>query len=188
MPKSLRLTSATTPDEQLAYARIVFQHWRYGQFRPILNEFLRVFPVETIEIAAQGYGFNLKAPKKTPFLAFLSRISGSPAFSSQGSEADLLRAIATRLVIESAKTGGYPAPSAPAPIPVRQLDASGEQRALEAFHIFLKNPNDNNHSRLSRLLIVYAASHLNLIKQDYSSFEVRSESIRAFSGGRCSPR
>lgn len=212
MPKFLTIHAVKTPDDREAYVVCAVRSWKNGHFRSLIKDFALVFPEKVMRLAAQRAGMDIEAPNRQPFLSFLKVISELHGGGGYGDRAIFLSKIAGRLVIEaradseakveanaaliaasSVALSPYvlptvrpkvtPKQNASAPV---QKSQSDQQRAIEALQTFLNNPSDNNHMRLSRLVIAYAATNVGLIKRDYEN--ERSESIRAFSGGRCSPR
>lgn len=172
------VTELKTPSNRQAYAGWAMEHWKSGQYKPLVKDFFAVFSIAVATLAAQRTALDVQSPNKQTFTAFLRAMLDCP--SGCGEDPAVVFMLETaRLFIE-----------APAVTLVKaaQKPPADQQRASDALQVFLENPNDNNHLRLSRLLSAYAASHAAKIKQDYVPASERSESIRAYSGGRCSPR
>lgn len=213
MPKFLTLCEVTSPERREAYVKWAVLSWKNGYFQSLCKEFALVFPENVIQLAAQRSGWDT-APNRQSLLSFLKVFADPKGVGVYSDRAIFLSKIAARLLIEAqadadiraerdaARNVSSSAVLQPRVHPVaaprkllkqaatvpKEQPKSEKQRAEDALATFLENPNDNNHMRLSRLLSAYAASHAGKIRQDYVPASERSESIRAFSGGRCSPR
>ena len=172
------VTELKNANDRQAYERWALKHWKSGQYKPLIKDFFMVFPLEITVVVAQRAGLDVQSPNKQTFVAFLREMFEWTI--------DWSGNFATVSILEIARSF-IDAPAVVQASAAHKLPYD-QQRATEALHAFLNNPNDNNHLRLSRLLSVYAASNRGFIKQDYVPASERNQSIRAFSGGRCSPR
>lgn len=206
--KRPKVSELKTPSDRQGYARWALELWQNGQYKPLVQDLFSVFSVEVAVVAVMEAELDIASPNKQTLIAFLKELSD---WSTRGSKdptaafvletvrlcVDAPKVTRSKAIQPDATSVGFPpdpkTKAAERVVP-KQSPQSGptapfdQQRVSEALQVFLKNPNDNNHMRLSRLLSAYAASHAGMIKQDYVPASERSESIRAFSGGRCSPR